>query len=189
MPDLSRQASDNPDFPRVLEVRSLTDVEDFAFDIAPDPSEAEALARLMGARSVRKMRFQGRLSPLPGSGWGLEGMLGATVIQTCVVSLEPVTTRVDIPVRRRFLPDRAGPAAAGVVVSLDEDDEVEPLGPRIDFGLVATEALALALPDYPRKPEAEVSAGSGADDAAAEEPARRPFASLAALRDKLGNSS
>ena len=65
MPDLSRQAPDNPDFARVLELRALPEAEDFVFDIAPEAAEAEALARLMGARSVRKMRFQGRLSPLP----------------------------------------------------------------------------------------------------------------------------
>lgn len=190
MPDLSRQAPDNPDFARVLELRALPEAEDFVFDIAPEAAEAEALARLMGARSVRKMRFQGRLSPLPGSGWGLEGKLGATVVQTCVVSLEPVTTRIDTQVRRRFLPGRALAAeAAGVVVSLDEDDEVEPLGPRIDLGLVATEALALALPDYPRKTDAGLSATLDTDAAADEEPAPRPFAALAALRDKLGNSS
>lgn len=191
MPDLSRQAPDNPDFARVLEVKALPETGDFAFDITPEPAEAEALARLMGARSLRKMRFQGRLSPLSGSGWGLEGKLGATVVQTCVVSLEPVTTRVDTSVRRRFLPNHAlaAAAAAGVVVSLDEDDEVEPLGPRIDLGLVATEALALALPDYPRKADAELSSASGGDGAADDEPAPRPFASLAALRDKLSNSS
>ena len=39
-----------------------------------------------------------------------------------------------------------------MVVEADADDEPEPLGERIDLGLVATEALALAMPAYPRKP-------------------------------------
>lgn len=183
MPDLSRHSPDNPDFARVLEVKSLGDVADFAFDIAPEAVEAAAIARLMGAQSVRRMRFRGQISPLGRGGWSLKATLGATVVQTCVVSLDPVTTRIDTDVARRFLPGAASPG--GVVVSLDDDDEIEPLGQQIDLGLVATEALALALPAYPRKPGAEITAGDGGGDAAA----TKPFASLAALRDKLGNSS
>lgn len=181
MPDLSSHSPDNPEFARVLEVRSLPEGGSLDFDIAPDPAEAAALARLMAAQSVRRMRFRGRLSAMPTGGWALDGDLGATVVQTCVVSLEPVSTRIDTPVRRRFLPGIGNPAP---VVSLDEDDEVEPLGARIDLGLVATEALALALPAYPRKPGAELAAAGDVEAGAT-----RPFASLAALRDKLGNSS
>ena len=56
---------------------------------------------------------------------------------------------------RAWLPDTA-PTAAELVVDPEEDDEVEPLGPRIDLGLVAIEALELALPAYPRKPGARL---------------------------------
>jgi uncharacterized metal-binding protein YceD (DUF177 family) len=173
---------DNPDFPRVVSVAHLRRTADFAFEVAPEAREAEALARLLDARSVRKMRFVGTLRP-EGKGWALEGELGATVVQTCVVTLEPVTTRVDLPVRRRFVPmaDRAE-----VEVSPDEDDALEPLGDRIDLGLVATEALALALPAYPRKDHAlpaEVAVSPpGAEPAGVRE---KPFASLAALRERM----
>lgn len=196
MPELSPHAPDNPDFARVIAVRALRDSESFDFDIAPTPAEAEALARLLDARAVRKMRFRGRLTPL-GRGWQLEGELGATVVQSCVVTLDPVTTRIDQPVRRRFVPagadvrPAARPEAAAarpveIVIDPAEDEEVEPLLDRIDLGLVATEALALALPAYPRKPGATLEAGQGADDEA--EPLR-PFAALEALRGKLGDES
>ena len=66
-----------------------------------------------------------------------------------------MTTRIDQPVRRSWLP-QAAPRAAEIVVAPDEDDEIEPLGDRIDLGLVAIEALALALPAYPRKPGASL---------------------------------
>ena len=39
VPDLSRQAPDNPDFARVLELRALPEAEDFVFDIAPEAAE------------------------------------------------------------------------------------------------------------------------------------------------------
>ena len=153
MPELIPRAPDNPDFARVLEIRQLRDLEGFDFDIAPTEAEAAALARLLGANAVRKLRFVGRLEPAGRGGWRLDGRLGATVVQPCVVTLEPVTTRIDQPVRRTWLPD-AGRPAVEVVVEADADDEPEPLGERIDLGLVATEALALAMPAYPRKPGA-----------------------------------
>lgn len=190
MPELTPHAPDNPEFARVVDLRQIRDLPGFDFDISPDPAEAAALARLLGARSVRKLRFAGRLTPLAKGGWRLDAALGATVVQTCVVSLEPVTTRIDEAVRRAFLPTAAA-AAAEVVVAPEDDDEIEPLRDRIDLGRIATEALALALPAYPRKAGATLAAADGrADDpagaaAADDEDAPRPFAALAALRAKL----
>ena len=151
MPDLIRRAPDNPEFARVIELRKLRDLDAFDFDISPEPEEAAAIARLLGARSVRKLRFAGELSRLERGGWELEATLGASAVQSCVVTLDPITTRIDQTVRRLWLPDAVA-RAAEIVVDPEEDDEIEPLGDRIDLGRVAVEALALALPAYPRKP-------------------------------------
>ncbi len=182
MPDLIAQAADNPEFARVIELSRLRDLTEFAFDLAPTPEEAERLARLLGARGLRKLRFVGRLAALAGGGWELTGALGATVIQTCVVTLDPVTSRIDQPVRRLFLP-MATPRGVDFAVGDEEDEDIEPLGDRIDLGLVAIEALALALPPYPRK-EGAALAETLPDDAEETETVK-PFAALAALRDKL----
>jgi uncharacterized metal-binding protein YceD (DUF177 family) len=189
MPEPSPHAPDNPEFARVIALRDLRGEDGFDFDIAPDPREAEAVARLLDARSVRKLRFRGHLAPLGGGGWRLVGELGATVVQSCVVTLEPVTTRVDQPVRRSFLPEAAS-RGAEILVDPEEDDEIEPLSDRIDLGLVAIEALALALPAYPRKPGAALTGTAAAGDAGTpDEAAQKPFAALAALRGKLGGES
>lgn len=199
MPEIATRSAANPDFARVVEIAQLRGVASFAFDLSPTPEEAAALARLLGAQGVRKLRFHGRLVPADRADWRLEAELGVTVTQTCVVTLEPVVTRVDTPVRRLFTPDFA-PDFAGALagdpgeIELDPeaDDEIEPLGPRIDLGLVATEALALALPAYPRREGAELgplaeSAPAGA--APLDAGAARPFSALAALRAKLGEGT
>jgi hypothetical protein len=188
MPDLISRSVDNPEFARVIQVAKLRDLTEFAFDISPEPAEAVALARLMGARAVRKLRFKGLLTPLPRGGWRLEAELGATVVQTCVVTLDPVTTRIDQPVARSFVPGPV-PRAHEVVVTPDDEDEIEPLGTRIDIGLVAVEALALALPAYPRKPGATLAPVSGADADDEEDGAVRPFAALEVLRGRTGGRS
>ncbi len=182
MADTPSTLPDTPEFSHVVELGALRGASDF--DIAPTPAQAAALARLMGASGLRKMRFRGRLVPLEPRGWELQATLGATVVQPCVVTLDPVTTRIDQPVHRRFLPMSA-PAATEIRLDAEDDDEIEPLTERIDLGLIATEALALALPAYPRAAGAELPSSEPSDD----DEVIRPFAALAALRNKLGNGS
>ena len=186
MPELSPHAVDNPEFARVIWLRQLRGLDGFDFDIAPDPREAEALARLLDARSVRKMRFAGRLTPLADGGWRLAGALGATVVQSCVVTLDPVTTRIDQPVRRTFLPESA-PSGAEILVDPEEDDEIEPLTDRIDLGLVAVEALALALPRLSAQARRRPRGARRTRHRRTATP--KPFAALAALRAKLDDES
>jgi uncharacterized metal-binding protein YceD (DUF177 family) len=189
MPELIPHAPDNPEFARVIELRQIRDLDAFPFDIAPTEAELRALAKLLDVPAVRKLHLAGRLTPLPRGGWQLDARLGATVVQTCVVTLDPVTTRIDQPLRRAWLPV-AATRANEIVIAPDEDDEVEPLADRIDLGLVAIEALALALPPYPRKPGATLGPVAAAGDAVrAEEGALKPFAGLAALRAKMGDES
>jgi uncharacterized metal-binding protein YceD (DUF177 family) len=190
MPELATKSPSNPEFARVLDLSQFGDSSGIDFDVAPDAEEAAAIARLMGAQRVKKLRLSGQLSPLAGAGWRLEATLGASVVQTCVVTLDPVTTRIDQAVRRSFLPESEAKAAE-VTVEPDEDDEIEPLSERIDLGLVAIEALALALPAYPRKPGATLAQHSfaAAGLRPLEDEELRPFAVLAALKDKLGSGS
>jgi uncharacterized metal-binding protein YceD (DUF177 family) len=101
-----------------------------------------------------------------------------------------VTTRVDTPVRRLFAPHAT--ASLDIDLDVEDDDEAEPLGDAIDLGLVAIEALALALPAYPRAEGAELgelarSAPPGVAPIA--EGDLRPFAALAALRDRKPDGS
>ncbi len=60
MPELNPHAPDNPEFARVIELRQIRDLDTFGFDIAPTAAEMPALARLLGAQAVRKLRFAGR---------------------------------------------------------------------------------------------------------------------------------
>jgi uncharacterized metal-binding protein YceD (DUF177 family) len=180
MRTLQTRSPANPEFARVIPVASLRRTPEYTFDIAPDPREAEAVAALLGAEVVRKLRLAGTLRPIS-DGWLLEARLGATVVQPCVVTLAPVTTRVDTEVRRRFVPT-ATPREIEIEIDSLDDDELEPLGDTIDLGLVAIEALSLALPEYPRAEGAVLPPAPEAE----EEPRAKPFADLASLRDKLG---
>ncbi len=150
--------------------------------LEPDAAARAAVAAELGIPEVRKLRLEGRLTPQGRQDWTLEAKLGATVVQDCVVTLDPVTTRIDEPVVRRYLADLPEPGPGEV--EMPEDDTQEPLPQALDLGEVLLEALALALPPYPRAPGVElgetVVTEPGAE--ALTEERARPFA---ALRDAL----
>jgi uncharacterized metal-binding protein YceD (DUF177 family) len=118
-------------------------------DIEANTSEREALARRFDLLEVGSLRGQGRLVRLTAGEIGLEGWLDAAVVQTCVISLEPVPAEVHVPVRRRYRRDVAG-RTSPADDQLAADDELEPLaGDRIDVGEAFAEELGLALEPYP----------------------------------------
>ena len=126
----------------------------------------------------------GRLWP-EGDDWRLEAELGATVVQPCVVTLAPVTTRIDRPVTRRYLAHMPAPGPGET--EMPEDETAEPLPGAVDLDAVMIEALALALPDYPR------AAGAELGEAVYTEPGKTPLTDEAArpfagLRDKLAGT-
>lgn len=173
-----------PAFARPLRLAELSARRPREFDIAPTADEAAAIARQVGIRTLRKARFSGRLVPEGRADWRLEAQLGATVVQDCVATLAPVTTRIDDVVIRRFLADPDEPEATEM--EMPDDDSTEPLGPVIDPAAVMVEALTLALPLYPRAEDAPpadvVAVPPGATPIA---PRENPFAALSALRDRL----
>ena len=174
-----------------LRTASLGGRKPVRFDLRPDAAQRSALALLLGISAIPALRFRGDLRPLGRSDLVLEAHLDATVIQPCVISLAPVTTKIGVPVLRRYLRDYAQPAEDEA--EMPEDDTSEPLPDSIDPGAVMTEALALALPDYPRVPGAVYGGVAVAPPGAMPlgEADLKPFAGLADLSKRLsgGNSS
>lgn len=152
----------------------------------PDAPAREQVALAAGARSLRKLRLVGELRPEGRADWRLVAELGATAVQDCAITLEPVVTRLDVPLERLYASDM-GPAPAGEVEMPEDGDLVEPLPDMLDLAAVATEALALELPEFPRAdgaaPERMTALPPGA--APLEDEREKPFAGLASLRDRM----
>ncbi|MGO4914687.1 YceD family protein [Pseudogemmobacter sp. W21_MBD1_M6] len=177
-------------FSHIFRVADLPARKATRFDLAPD---AAALARMtedLGLLALRKVRLKGTLAPAGKRDWRLVATLGATVVQPCVLTTDPVTTRLEENVSRLYTGVSKYPTdneAIEIETEMPEDDTVEDLGTEIDVGEVLTEALALALPLYPRSTDAEL--GTAAFTEPGKTPMRDeealPFAGLSALRDKL----
>jgi uncharacterized metal-binding protein YceD (DUF177 family) len=179
--------SQTPPLPRAnlpLRVADLPPRRPTRFHLRPDAEARKAIAEELQLNALRKLDFAGEVIPEGRRDWRLEARLGATVVQPCVVTAEPVTTRIETVVERRFLHDLPEPTEAET--EMPEDDNIERLGAVIDPGQVMREALALALPDYPRLPGAELPQADFPPPGAAplDDSRPNPFAALAKLKSK-----
>ena len=152
---------------------------------APDAAARAAIAAALDLSDLPSFRMTGEVVPAGKHDLQLSAMITARVVQPCSVTLVPVETRINEPVLRRYLADFQTPDSSEV--EMPEDDTSDPLTDSIDVAAVAIEALALALPLYPRSPGADLGEAVFAAPGAA--PLRdadlRPFAGLAGLVGKI----
>lgn len=176
-----------PPTPTALRVADLSQNTATPFVLRPDAEALSRIATELELLGLRKLAFQGKIIGEGDVDWRLNATLGATVIQPCGVTLEPVTTRIDVPVTRLFQHGFAQEDAPEIEMHADET--IEPLGKWIDPAEIMVEALVLALPLYPRAEGAELGekffAEPGVKPMSDED--ARPFAGLAALKDQLSS--
>ncbi len=169
----------------VLRLARLSGREPVAFDLRPNSQARETLRAELDLVALPKLRFVGEVRPEGRDDWRLTAEIGATVVQSCVVSLTPVTTRIDEGLSRLYVKDL--PETDLAEVEMPEDETIDPLPEELSLFAVMSEALALAVPPYPRATDASM------DDAQFTEPGltpmtdedARPFAGLKDLRDEL----
>ena len=148
-------------------------------EVEASVEERAALAADLDLPAIHRLRAEFRLT---GSTERIrvEGRLGASIEQTCVVSLEPFPTEVDEEVAVEFAAGqsgRRGRDAGPAEIEIGETDPPDELvGDHIDLGAITAEFLALGLDPYPKRPGI-------AFEPPPEETPSSPFARLAALRD------
>lgn len=181
-------SGDKTPFSHRIDVRSLESGRASSFEVIPDAAILKRIAEDLGLSALRKTRLTGTLVPEGRQDWRLDAALGATVVQPCIITGAPVTTRIDVPVQRLYVSGWQDHDGAGEF-EFDGDDEVEPLESAIDLGQVLVEALALELPEYPRADGAELAESSVSPPGAAPigDDEVKPFAALAQLKDKMKN--
>jgi len=170
-----------------LELKHLVQNRGVNFDLTLSEAEISEIIEQLDLLSLRKIKFSGVILPIGKGDWGLSGELGATVEQACSLTLVPVRSRVDTPVVRNFRKSPITLSHSGPEHEIPEDDSEEQLEDVIDLARVFSEALSLALPDYPRAEGAELKTAEFAPPGVTPltDEAARPFSVLAGLKDKL----
>lgn len=150
-------------------------------EIEADDRTRAAMAEAAGLRGIASVRAAFDLAHQSGGRVRVAGRVQAMVMQTCVVTLEPVENEIDEEVDLLFAP------AEEITPQIDADDSdgesttAEPPEPiengMIDLGRLATDVLFLAIDPYPRKPGAVFE-----PQVAAPDPEDHPFAALKGLQ-------
>jgi len=124
----------------------------------------------------------------------LTGSIEADITQACIVTLEPVTSKIEVSIIRHYT---TAPVSQDSVIEVDlsqeNDDSPEPIeGEIIDFGEIVTEQFSLEIDPFPRSPGSEFTGFSS--DTAKNSPselqsdeASNPFAILAQLKGSSEN--
>lgn len=168
-----------PEFSRPVDISGLGTGE-HTVEIEADADEREALGVRFGLRALEHLCADVRLARAKGSAGTvrLQARLVADVVQSCVVTLVPVSAHIDERVELLFAPAQALVSGGDVVIDALGEDPPEPLIDKaIDIGEVVAEYLALALDPYPRAADAVLD-GGGWDDGGTEGPGDGPFARL-----------
>jgi len=168
-----------------INLNRLGRAQDHDFRLIPEAEARKDLAERLGVNALRKLRMEGVLTPEGKRDWTLSAKLGATIVQDCVVTFAPVTTRIDTAFTRQYRDNL--PEPTGDEMEMPEDDSVEGLPTELDLMALLTEALSLEIPDFPRAPDVElgeaVFAAPGVTPMTDQD--AKPLAGLAALRDQL----
>jgi uncharacterized metal-binding protein YceD (DUF177 family) len=153
-------------------------------------ADAEALGRLaetLGIPEVSSLSAEIEVRPVRGNALSVRGALAANVVQTDIVTLDPVAQEVNEAIdvtlmRAEDVEPRSRKKDVLVDAAEVEGPELFRNG-RIDLGAIVAEHLALGLDPYPRAPGVDFP-GYVEDDPAGDP---SPFADLAKL--KGGGSS
>jgi len=144
-----------------------------------DEPTRKALARDLGLEALQTLTADIALTPWL-DGAEMTGRVRATVTQISGVSLEPFDSRIDEPLKIRFVPAGSPhappPPEDEVELDLEADDPPDVVeGDSIDVAHYVVEQLSLAIDPFARKP------GEVFEPPPPETPAS-PFAALAALK-------
>jgi len=150
-----------PEFSRLVPLARLG-AEPFRQEIAATEAERAALARRFDLPVVDRLSAEVELVRLGGGMFRLRATFSAEFVQSCVVTLDPVRGAASEAFTLLYaLPEME--ADAGETV----EDEIafEPLvGNAIDVGEAVAQQFSLALPPFPRSPDAILDAKVPAAD-------------------------
>ncbi len=163
-------------FAHKLHIDKVRDGDRLALSASAD--ERAQIARRFGLESLDRLDA---LASLTRSGTKIraQGRITASLVQSCVITGEPVVAYIDEPYDLRFIPEPDQPEP-------DQEIELDPVdcdtifhdGATIDLGGAIADTLALGIDPYPRTAGADAALKEAGVMSEAE---ASPFAILAKL--------
>jgi uncharacterized metal-binding protein YceD (DUF177 family) len=165
-----------PEFSRLVPLARLGS-EPYLQRIEASAEERRGLAKRFDLSALDRLSAQVELRRKEGGLILLEAELAAEFEQCCAVCLEPVRDTLSHRFSLVFGPPRN---EAPEIVLCGDEPAFEPLmGDMIDIGEAIAQGLSLALPEFPRHPNASI------DEFFVTDPPESPFTSLARLAKRV----
>ena len=142
-----------PEFSRRIAIDTIGH-EPRTATVEADANERAALAVRLGLEAIDGLSATVTLVARA-AGIDANGRLVASVVQTCVVTGDPVPAQIDEDFALRFVdPDLIDSGTDERELGPDECDIVAIEGEAIDLGEAVAQTLGLALDPFPRSPDA-----------------------------------
>ncbi len=168
----------------------------FKVEIEANEEERRALAERFELLSLPSLRAEITVIPTgDGQSVRMEGRLQAEAVQSCVVTLAPLTARIDASFERAFstkvgetweyTESGSGEGEGGLALT-GEDVPIEPFeGENIDLGKITSEQFGLELDPFPRSKGISFEGVSTEENlSSAGQKKENPFAVLEKLKNK-----
>lgn len=174
------------ELPRLVSVHEIP-AAGKSISIEASDEERKRIAKRLTLQELNHFYGNIRITPFNKRQFVSEGTVSAKIVQTCVVSGEPMTTELSFELERTF--EEGADIFAGLNVEDDEISDPDEEGPdpiidgKIDIGEAAVEELALQIPPYPRLPG--VVSADIIEDSVDDNDTENPFAALASLKNNL----
>jgi hypothetical protein len=171
-----------PDVPfeKRVELSSLSEAG-MEIVLAPDDRERAAIAAWAEVAAIASFQATVTLKRLTPSRFSYAAILNAEIVQPCVVTLEPVTQKIDLAFTRKLHlthATRHRPELVELAPGAGDDEAPEEIqSTRYDVAGPVLEEFSLAIDPYPRAP------GVGYEPLPEERP-ESPFAVLKQLQRK-----
>ena len=150
-----------PEFSRLVPLARLGP-EPFRQEMAATEAERAALARRFDLPAVDRLSAEVELVRLGNDMFRLRASFSAEFVQSCVITLDPVGGAVSEEFTLLYGPPETE-AEAGETV--ENEIAFEPLvGNAIDVGEAVAQQFSLALPPFPRNPDAALDSEAPAAD-------------------------
>jgi uncharacterized metal-binding protein YceD (DUF177 family) len=151
--------------------------------LSASEAERRALADLWSVNDVVSLDADLQVARWKKDGVKIKGEVQARIVQTCVVTLEPVEAEIRESIEAILVPEgsrlaRQADNDGGEMILDPEGPDIPDTfeGDTIDAGEVVSEHVALAIDPYPRKPGAAF--GERIESSAADDKRPNPFAVL-----------
>ncbi len=158
--------------------------------IDADNKERVALRDFHQLQDVKSFKADLQIVPWKKDGIRVRGVVKAEIVQSCIVTLEPIDAKVEAEIDTLFVPENSRLARlpldenGELIISAEGPDIPETFsGDTLDAGAIAEEFFELAIDPYPRKEGVEAVPPVVVTYGDADEDAEKPANPFAALKD------